>query len=266
MKKVLPICVIILIALTFGIGGCSKKGILHAGQPIDIPPITEGDGLLVHDEKVDNAEEEENNVIELKFMSMPVEELSPVAYNANWELKGSKSVFNVAGVEQVLVNLYKKDENEINAILQDKHGFYDLGLSLEGEPERLTSQAKDMNRDGALELVLLADRGTTYKEVRIYTYDGEKWKCILATENLIDADLNNDGLTELITTSMGSLPGYVWIYRWAEQQFEKSDVVQDLGVVYAVLTSIDGKTVIEAGNENNPKYYTYVDGKLLRIN
>jgi hypothetical protein len=236
VKRMLTVYATMMIVLVLGTTGCLRKSSQQVGSPID-----------------------------LKFKPMPVEELKFLMHDEKWRLIENRIVLNVSGVTHVLINLYQKNESEIHIVLQDKHGFYDLDFVLEGEPERLTAQAKDMNGDGVGELVLMTDRGVTYKEVKVYAYDGEKWKCILATENLIEIDLDSDGKMELVTTSMGSLPGYVWIYRWAEQRFEESDIAADLNALYAVLTTLDGKTVIEAGKANDPKYYAYSKGKLLRI-
>ncbi len=205
------------------------------------------------------------SVIKLNFVPMPEKKLINVLFDDNKVLVDNITVFNIAGVEKVLVNLYRKDTNEFEVILQDKFGFYDMEMVFEGEPERLTVLADDVNNDGASELILIADKGITYKDTKVYTYDGENWKCILATVNLIKLDLDNDNNMDLITTSMGSLPQYICIYKWENDKFFKSDIVEDVGAQYATLNSFESKTVIELGIDTSPVYYTYSKGNLYKI-
>ncbi len=208
----------------------------------------------------------ERHNIRLKFTPMPVSELETVVFESDWELLDTRVVNNVAGVDQVLVSFCRLDEGRVALILQDRFGFYDLKMELEeGEPDRVAVTAMDLNGNGANELLLTADSGATIKEARVYTYDGDSWLCLLATENLIIADISNDGRDELITTSMGSLPGYVWIYRWTGSNFEKSDVNEGTENIYAALVTVDGRTLIETGKANEPQYYLYTEGILVEV-
>ena len=209
---------------------------------------------------------EVRDIINLNFMPQPIAKLSYIDYNEKWKSLGNQSMKNISGVSEILVNYYQVDQVETKLILQDKYGFVDLDMSLEGEIDRVTLFSKNVNNEDGLELIVMVDRGSTYKDVKIYDYDGESWRCILASDNIIVVDIDNDGIDNLVSTSMGSLPPYISIYFWDGGQFLKSDVVADIGSVYATLSiSKEGKNIIQAGDENKYKLYEYYDRKLYEM-
>ena len=202
----------------------------------------------------------EQDTIELSFMPQPATEVDSIEFDSNWILHEIMWLENIAGVEQILVAFYEVSEGRIKFILQDKHGFYDLGM--EGRPEDVVVLAKDINKDGSSELLISVNQGATVKEVKIFTYKGEQWLSLLDGENFIDVDLDEDGISEIVETSMGSLPGYTYLYRWNGGQFEKSDLMKDSGYDHVAFVIKQNKPVFELVKGNIVQIYAYQKGKL----
>jgi hypothetical protein len=187
-------------------------------------------------------------------------EIDSIEFDSKWVLQESMWLENIAGVEQILVAFYEISEGRIKLILQDKHGFYDLGM--EGRPEDAEVFAKDINKDGSNELLISLNQGATVKEVKIITYNGEQWLSLLDGENFIDVDLDEDGISEIVETSMGSLPGYAYLYRWNDSQFGKSDLLKDSGYDHVAFVIKENKPVFELVKGNIVQIYAYQKGKL----
>ncbi|MDP4179953.1 MAG: hypothetical protein Q8942_02550, partial [Bacillota bacterium] len=76
-------------------------------------------------------------------------------------------------------------------------------------------------------------------------------------------DLDNDGNIELVTTSVGIIPSFVWIYRWNSDHYEKMDVAKVTQNDYAtILNRGNSKIWLEAGKTNVKHFYLYKDGTL----
>ncbi|MDW7673517.1 MAG: hypothetical protein SCK28_03155 [Bacillota bacterium] len=193
--------------------------------------------------------------IELSFTPLPITKLDPITIESEWELIESKTVHNISGVEQILVSIFKVNEWENILILQDKHGFYDLAMSFEGGLERVTVKAVDMTDNGAEELFISTVQGATVTDSKIFSYDGEAWLCLLASENLINVDLDGDGKTELAATSMGSVPGFVSIYRYNDTTFESSDLVAATDSVHVAIITDNNRKLIETFDGEATYYY-----------
>ena len=208
----------------------------------------------------------DKEIVDLNFRPQPITKLSYMSYSENWKSIGSKAIKNISGLSEVLINFYNINEYETRLVLQDKNGFVDLGMSFEGDIDGVTLLSTDVNNTGGQELVIMINKGATYMEVNVYDYDGTGWRCILESENIIIVDIDNDGLPNLVTTSMGSLPPYVFLYRWDGYQFLKCDIAADVGSLYVALSlTEEGKNIIHAGDQNSFKLYEYYDGRLYEL-
>lgn len=199
----------------------------------------------------------------LSFTPQKITTLPYIEFNEKWKSIGSRNVNNISGIDVILLNYYKAND-EVKLILQDRHGFVDLDMPIENI-EEVQLLAEDVNNDGGNELIVKVNMGATYQAVRVYDYYGENWRCILDTHNLTSMDMDNDGQKELATTSMGSLPPYLYLYKWDGSNFLASDVAKDIGGIYAVIEKQEGKNLIQAGDAENHKLYRYIDGRLYEV-
>lgn len=205
--------------------------------------------------------------IVLDFTPQPISELERLDIDGKWNHIISHVVDFSLKPEGISIHIYEIDKGECRIILDDYNGFYNMDITIREEDiDRLLILSEDLNSNGNQELVVIIDRGTTYKEVNVFTYNDSKWQCILTAENLIATDLSNDGKPELITTSMGSLPPYVLIYRWSGDFYEKADINEETGFLYSTLININEETYIEAGNPEEPHFFKYKEGKLIEYN
>ncbi len=210
-----------------------------------------------------NANEKKD--ILLEFSPEPTKELEAVDIQGNWNHIVSQVIDFSLKTEGISIQIYELNKGENLVVLDDYNGVYNMDIELgEEEIDRLIIMTEDMNSNGNEELVVVIDRGATFKEVNIYTYRDSKWHCILTAENLISTDLSDDGKCELITTSMGSLPPYIVIYRWNGDTFEKTDINEETGFLYSTLVNINDEAYIEAGNPEEPYFFKYKDGKLIQ--
>jgi len=223
---------------------------------------------------------QENNLgaVELSYTPEPVTVLEPGAPEQGWEKLKSVEVKDVGGREKIRVHLYmqpgerRESQGEVRAFLEDRGVQYQLGVAGSYGLDGVGAQAKDMNRDGTRELVISGGMGADYGEMKMIGYDPARkgWVKLLAMGTPLDVDLDGDGQPELVAGSGGSLPGYVWLYRWNKDHFEKADVARDTGNIYAYVMQKDGQVWIEAGQwvpdqPGVPHYYQYQAGKLLEI-
>lgn len=235
MKKLIYLAIAIAVILGFFFIETTDKG-----EPIQEQPM--------------------QSAIDLSFIPQPITEIQNIAFDNTWNLRKTVQLSNVSGVKKVLVLFYETNDGEIKLILQDKDKFYDLGI--EAKPEDAEAIVKDINNDGINELIISANLGATVKAVKIISFSNEKWVYLLNGENLIVIDLDAVGTSEIVETSMGSLPGYANIYRWNGSQYEKSDLLKDSGSANAAFMLKENKPVFELTNDNKAEIYRYQNGKL----
>ena len=73
-----------------------------------------------------------------------------------------------------------------------------------------------------------------------------------------------DGYEELVAHSAGSLPPYVDIYRWSNNCFERAEITESTGNLYALLDTINGEWIIKTGlQDSEPDIYKYEAGRLI---
>lgn len=238
MKKLIYLAIAIVIILGFFYIKTTDKGELMKEQPMQ-------------------------NTIELSFTPQHAKEIQNIAFDKTWNLRKTVQLSDVSGVERVLLLFYEINDGQIKLILQDKDKFYDLGL--EAKPEDTEAIVKDINDDGVNELIVSANLGATVKAVKIISFSNEKWVYLLNGENLIVIDLDVDGKSEIVETSMGSLPGYANIYRWNGSQYEKSDLLKDSGSASVAFMLKENKPVFELMKDNKAELFRYQKGKLEAV-
>lgn len=217
--------------------------------------------------------------IELKFTPEPVEELTSGKPEAGWKEAESVNLTGRIAEGQVDVRLYVengKQENflqgEVWAFLETEGGIFDLGVVSSYGLHSADIRARDVNSDGQNELVITGGMGAAYVERKIigYEFTDKRWVKLLTMGSPDDSDIDGDDQDDVLAVSGGSLPGYVWIFRWNKDHFEKADVAASTGNIYAYVNSLDSTTWIEAGKwvadkPSEPHYYQYRDGKLIEI-
>ena len=136
-------------------------------------------------------------------------------------------------------------------------GFNDLDVLLE-----------DRTYDGIREINIIGGMGATYVEMKVITYneDSNEWENILTMGSPVIADLDRDGREELIAGSRGSVPSFVHIYKWNDNCFERADVCEATGNLYAFADTINGEWIIKTGVQGSePTSYRYEAGKLIEF-
>lgn len=217
--------------------------------------------------------------IELEFTPEPVEILPTGKPETVWKEAKSVNMTGNMGEGQVHVRLYVETgeqenflQGEVRAILETEAGIFDLGVVSNYGMHGADIRSKDVNGDGRNELVITGGMGAAYGERKIIGYDStnKRWVKLLTMGTPYDSDIDGDGQDDVVAVSGGSLPGYVWIYRWNKDHFEKADVAASTGNNYAFVDRLDRTVWIESGKwvadkPSEPHYYQYRDGKLAEI-
>lgn len=218
--------------------------------------------------------QEKNATVELAFTPEPVEQLKQVVPQKRWKLQKSIELQEVAGKKKVHLLLYagthpdSPADNEITGIVEDSGTFYSLG-TVSSYGMDVEVKTSDRNHDGINEIEIAGQLGAAYKEMKVIGYDPKQhsWVRFLATGTPEEVDLDGDGQDELVAVSAGTIPSYVWIYRWNQDHFEKADVAASTGKTSARLT--EQKTFEVAnmaeGTDAQPESYKYRNGKLIKM-
>ncbi|WP_126428504.1 FG-GAP repeat domain-containing protein [Brevibacillus marinus] len=215
---------------------------------------------------------EQPEPIDLPFEPVAVESLT--ATDAPSELVKVKSfgLQRISGAKDVFVHLYvdplfqhKPEQGEVIAYLQDGAAQYNLGLVSDYGVAQTSVQAVDLTGDGRAEIELFGPLGSHYEELQVLGFDeGRKeWLRYLKTGSPLKKDLDGDGRAELLAVSKGTVPSYLWIYRWQNGQFAMADPGKVLASESVRLVEDESGPLIEAASKNSARLYRYQQGRLL---
>ncbi len=210
------------------------------------------------------------------FKAVPVVELKKGMPAEGWVLSQDVVVKGVGDRAGVTVKLYVKPDTdpgssktatgEVMAFLEDRKDMYEIGNISQYGIINTEVKSQDVNNDLTGEIVLKGQMGASSVMFKVIGLDSAsgKWLQLLDTDHTEVMDLDLDGSNELVTTSVGSLPPYVWIYRWNRDHFEKLDVAEATGNEYAnILNRGSGIIWIESGVKDSKHFYVYKDGELV---
>jgi len=211
-------------------------------------------------------------IIELEFVPETVVVMETGEPETGWERVRSVSLSGL-GSNGVLVHLYMNTEetymspNEVWGAVEVQGLMYNLGIIGSYGIDDVALEIKDVTGDGRSELLITATAGASYRERRIIGYDQENNSLVmlLTMGTPWEGDLDGDGREDIVAVSAGSIPQYVWIYRFAQGRFERSDVTLATGNLYAFIDGRDGMFWIESGKPNEPQYFRYESGTLIQL-
>lgn len=218
-----------------------------------------------------------NNYLDIKtinliFDTVSIEILKEGKPKESW-IKGK--IINYGDLPQQIestIHLFidEGSEETVYGFLEYEGIMYDLGNVGSYGIEDVNVSLANRTDEVINEIHITYSMGATYKELKVIGYNNEKkeWFNFLTMGNPEIVDLDCDGQDELVAVSTGSLPGFVDIYKWNKDHFEKSSITEATGNTYANLYIQDGKWIIESGKceegkEIEPHYYRYENNKLI---
>lgn len=251
MRVWLSLALLLLLAT-----GCQED---KAQPTVQVPPQTDSPA-------------HEPEPIPLPFKRVAVERLT--ATDAPSELIKVKSfgLKRISGVKDVSVHLYvdpqfreQPEQGEVIAYLQDGAGLYNLGLVSDYGVAQTNVQAVDLTGDGRAEIELFGPLGSHYERLQVLGFDEgrEEWLRYLETGSPLKKDLDGDGRAELLAVSKGTVPSYLWIYRWQNGQFAMADLGKALASESVRLVEDTSGPLIEAASKDSTRLYRYRQGHLL---
>jgi len=203
----------------------------------------------------------------------PVSELIVEKPENGWQEIKSVALDNVNS-SNIIVRLFGKsaeNNNEIRAYIDQEGKLYSLGTVSNYGVEKVHIFQYDVTKDQAYELMVTGDVGASASVTKIIHYDSQTntWIQLLETGYTQFIDIDHIPGSEIISTSTGSIPSFVLIYRWNGTAFEKLDVSAETGSDYAYMQErypmywfVTGK-ITNGKITEEQKYYTYTDGKLV---
>lgn len=223
-----------------------------------------------------SAAETKSNGIPLTYAPQHAKALSAQSPDESWIRAKSVTYWETAGQKQATVHLYLDnsqksiEDADVYAYLEQDGTWYEIGLVGSYGLEDVNIHAVDRTSDGLSEIEITGGLGAAYMQMTLLRYSPEKqeWLQVLQMGSPEYADLDGDGSQELIAVSRGSLPPYVYVYRWNGNQFEMADIAQSAGMDYAMLLQQDGVYTIETGKwENNEhqdrRIFSFKSGNLV---
>lgn len=203
----------------------------------------------------------------------PVSELIVEKPESGWQEIKSIALDNVNGIN-IIVRLFGKsaeNNNEVRAYIDHEGKLYSLGIVSNYGVEKVRIFQYDVTNDQAYELMVTGEVGAAAAVTRIIHYDQQTnaWVQLLETDYTQYVELDHIPGLEIVSTSTGSIPSFVWIYRWNGEAFERLDVSATTGSNYAYMQErypmywfVTGE-ITNRKNTEEQKYYAYTDGKLV---
>lgn len=219
-----------------------------------------------------DARANEPQPIPLPFEPVAVERLTTTDEPVELVKVKSFGLQRISGVKDVLVHLYvdpqfreRPEQGEVIAYLQDGADLYNLGLVSDYGVAPVSVQAVDWSGDGRAEMELFGPLGSHYEQIQVLGFDAEQkeWLRYLTTGSPLKTDLDGDGREELLAVSKGTVPSYLWIYRWQNGQFAMADPGKVLASESVRLVEDASGPLIEAAGKDNTRLYRYQQGELL---
>ncbi|NYB73597.1 hypothetical protein HZF24_05525 [Sedimentibacter hydroxybenzoicus DSM 7310] len=224
---------------------------------------------------IENNDNTYKNVIDLSFTSVPKTALIEGLPEEGW-IRGKSIYFgDLPNQIESTVHLYvdsnenpelRPGEGTIYGFLEHDNKLYELGEISSYGFNGIDVNLSDRTYDGIKEINITGGMGATYIELKVIAYnkDSNEWENLLTMGSPAIADLDRDGQDELIAGSTGSLPPFVDIYRWNNDCFERAEITEATGNLYAYLDTINDEWIIKSGLQNvEPKLYKYEAGKLI---
>ena len=262
------------------------KGQLHIFEFLGKSLVFPDDSQVISDFNAyldEKAKEKENFIskktIDLTFTPIPREVLKEGIPDEGWTKAKSIYFGNLENQVESTLHLYldnegntdlRPDEGTIYGFMEHGGRFYEIGAVSYYGVDNVNVNSEDRNYDGIKEIEIAGYMGATYIEMKIIAYNesNHQWENLLTMGSPEIIDLDNDGQDELIAVSVGSLPTFVDIYKWNNDNFERADIPEATESGFARLYMSKGEWIIETGiivDDKTPKttLYKYKDGKLL---
>lgn len=225
----------------------------------------------------------ENNTakktIDLLFTEVPKIALKEAIPNEGWVKAKSIYFGSLENQVESTVHLYLDNEGNadlrlgegtVYAFIEHDKKLFEIGVVGSYGIDKVNINLADRNYDGVKEIEIVGDVGATYIEMKIIAYNesNNQWENLLTMGSPEIVDLDNDGKEELIAVSAGSLPPFVNIYKWNNNNFEKADISELTKSTFSLLYMLKGEWIIETGIIEDYKsgetvLYKYVDGRLI---
>lgn len=203
----------------------------------------------------------ESNILNFTYTSLEPEEI--LEGEPSSEMKKLKSIYYYEDTSPA-IHLYT-NENIIYGFLESNSKLFSLGEIGIGELESIDIKFKDWNNDTENELLVTGDLGATTQQSLIIGFKESEPVLLLKTDNITFSDLDNNGRTEIVSSSRGSIPSYVRIYEWENDHYKYVDIEEVTGGIYATMYNTGTELLIESGRENESRLFRYTEGALTEV-
>ncbi|WP_429086236.1 hypothetical protein [Brassicibacter mesophilus] len=219
-----------------------------------------------------------DKTIDLVFTPVSAEKIKEGYPKKDWTEEKRIHFEKLSGQIEATIHLYvdtntdmgEQNGRTIYAFLEHEGSLYEIGNVSNYGIEDVHVELVDRTFDGIKEIEIVGGMGSTYLEMKIigYNENSKQWASLLVMGSPQIVDLDEDGQEEIVGISTGSLPGFVEVYRWDQDHFEKADIADTTDNTYANLYQQEGKWIIESGKWENGKiedrkFYRYTSGRLI---